>query len=235
MIKQAVILAAGKGKRMKKNTDDHRLLNTPKPLLDVGGKVIIENTVKSLVDNGMEVAVVINPDDEDMFKEKLKDYDIRYCYQNEHLGTGHALFCAKDFVKDDLFLVMMGDDKIKHDIKEILGSDEPLVFGFEVDDVSSFGCIMTNEKGDFEDILEKKMSGKGLANTGSYVMHRKFFDIYNEISADEKSGEYFLTDVPKLLKKHGIKFKVKKMDFWIGINTPEQLKTADDIWSKRNN
>jgi NDP-sugar pyrophosphorylase family protein len=142
------------------------------------------------------------------------------------LGTANALFCAKEFIKDDLFLVMMGDDITDYPVKALLDTDKPAVFGIEVADVTGYGVIATDEKGEVVDILEKQRSGAGLLNTGVYIMHRKFFDIYDEIPKDAKSGEYFLTHAPRILRSHGITFKAKKLDFWFGINTPDDLNRA---------
>ena len=157
MIRQAVILAAGKGKRL--NHSD------PKPLVEVSGRPLIEHPIKKLLEKGVEVAVVISPRDEPAFRESLKNYKIKYLHQDQPLGTAHALFCARDFVKDDLFLVLMGDDRVT-DFDSILQEKAPTVFGFEVEDVSSLGNIVSDPKGNFIEILEKKSKGKGLANTG---------------------------------------------------------------------
>jgi glucose-1-phosphate thymidylyltransferase len=233
MIRQAVILAAGEGKRMKK-VNDPKLLATPKPLLEVKGKPIIVHLIEKLKKYGLEIAVVISPKNEEIFREKLKSYDVKFYYQEEPLGTAHALFCAKGFVKDELFLVFMGDDLIEFEIEEIVKCEEPTVFGFEVKDVSQYGCILM-EGDECLDILEKRKSGKGLANTGMYVMHKKFFEIYDKIPLDKNKGEYYLTHAIRLLREKGIKFKVKKVKFWFGINTPEQLKKANELLEKKEN
>ena len=60
MIKQAVILAAGNGKRIKEGTNDNYVLSTPKPLLNVRGTTIIERIVKKLFQAGLEIGIVIN-------------------------------------------------------------------------------------------------------------------------------------------------------------------------------
>lgn len=222
MIRQAVILAAGKGKRM--NSTD-----LPKSLLPLQGKPIIEHWIKIFQDSGIkDIIVVINPGDEEKFKSRLKSYSLTYCFQNEPLGTAHALFSAKEFVKDDLFLVVMGDDKIVHDLKE-LDIGKPVICGYEVDDVSRFGCIKMKD-GKFDQIAEKSDQGKGLANAGVYVMPKDFFKIYQKIPKDGKSGEYYLTHAPKILKDEmNCQFEVVKLRFWLGINTPSDLSSANRL------
>ena len=220
MIKQAVILAAGKGKRMGS-------IDTPKPLLLLKGKPIIEYLIQEFLSLGIEdITLVISPKDEDVFKSKLGRYNLTYCFQDEQLGTAHALHCAKDHIKDDLFLVSMGDDKIGYDLKKLM-TGRPVVCGYDVEDVSQFGCIKMTD-GKFDHIAEKTEQGRGLANAGIYVMPKDFFNIYQKIPVDEKSGEYFLTHAPKILKDElNHEFEVVKLDSWLGINTPSDLETAN--------
>ncbi|MDE1870082.1 MAG: nucleotidyltransferase family protein [Candidatus Micrarchaeota archaeon] len=225
MIRQAVILAAGKGRRMKESGHP-QIANIPKPLIELSGLPIIERNLRKLSENKIEVAIVINPLDEDIFREKLGNYKIKYYYQEERLGTAHSLLQAKEFVKDELFLVLMGDDVIEYDMEMLLNTKVPTIFGFEVPDVTGYGAIIENNEGLVEEIIEKKISGKGLLNTGVYIMHKKFFDAYQDIPLDPKSGEYFITYAPKILAKYGIKFVAGRLSFWHGINTPEELERA---------
>ena len=60
-------------------------------------------------------------------------------------------------------------------------------------------------------------------------MPKKFYDIYDEIPRDEKTGEYYLTHIVKLFYEKQIPFKVKMIDNWIGINTPNDLKIANEL------
>jgi NDP-sugar pyrophosphorylase family protein len=225
MIKQAVILAAGNGKRMAQNSSDEKLKTIPKPLLEVNEMPMIEKKIKTLSENGVAVAVVINPVRESIFGEKLKAYEIKYCYQPNAIGTANALYSAKDFVRDDLFIVMVGDDVVEYDIKSALQEDGPVVFGFDVDDLTGYGALVVNRRGEVENILEKQKSGRGVVNTGVYVMPREFFDHYSEVSA-LAVGEDRLTDVPKILSGYGIKFRLRKLDSWYGVNTPTDLTNA---------
>ncbi len=228
MIKQAVILAAGRGNRMKKGSIDPTILNTPKPLLRVNGTPMIETIADKLVSHGMEVIVVVHPEDKKKFEDALSKYvgNITYCLQEDRLGTASALYAAKDAVKDDLFLVFMGDDITKYDIDNIRKTTRPSVFGYRVDDVSGYGALLLDGD-EVLDILEKKLNGPGVANTGVYVMPHAFFDIYSSIPKDERSGEYFLTHAVRLLRDANTKFYLRNIDFWFGVNTPEQLAAAN--------
>lgn len=229
MIRQAVILAAGNGTRMRKDNSDPYMLNTPKPLLDVKGMPIIKHSIRNLSEIGMDIAVVIKRKDEQMFREKLAGYNITYCYQDQPLGTAHALFCARDFVKDDLFLVMMGDDIYSIDMSSIPGMDKPAIFGHHLEDVSSFGSIITDSDGIVTEIKEKSMSGSGIANTGIAVMPRLFFNIYNSIPADQRSGERYLTHAASILYETGKGFRLINLEYWKGINTPDDLASVNSV------
>ena len=229
MIKQAVILAGGRGSRLKASNFNNLLLDTPKPLVEVKGVPIIERIFTKLSSYNISIAIVINPVDEEKFRKKLYKYDVIYCYQNDPLGTGNALYCAKNFVTDDLFLVMMGDDISNMNFDIFLNSNDPTVFGFEVEDLSQFGALVLDAKGFATEILEKKLHGKGIANTGIYLMPKQFFDIYTKIPLDEKTGEYYLTHIVKLFYEKQLPFHVKMIDKWIGINTPKDLTIANKL------
>ena len=214
-IKQAIILAAGSGTRMKSRI--------PKPLLTVHGKMIIEHKLQDLQKHDVDVCLVINPKDEQLFRDKLKNYDLKYCYQKKALGTGNAVYAAKDFINSELFLVMMGDDLVEFDVKSALQSTKPIVFGYPVNDLSKYGALLVNKNGTVSDIIEKRMSGKGLANSGVYIMPRKLFTYYDELRAESKKTEEYLTYAVKVLSKHGLRFKLGRLRKWYGINTQTEL------------
>ncbi|MGC8581226.1 MAG: GNAT family N-acetyltransferase [Thermoplasmata archaeon] len=230
-IREAVILAAGKGKRMKSNTSDETLRNTPKPLIEINGIPIIEYQLRDLFVYGMDVAIVINKNDEALFKEKLKNYNVKYYYQIEPKGTADALYSARDFVKNDLFLVLMGDDIAKLNMEEVINIDYPVVFGYEIDEIKNYGAIEVDENDLIVDIIEKKKKGRGIANTGIYIMPKSFFNIYKDIKINDKANEFFLTDSIQVFKKININFHLKKLKLWYGVNTPDELAFIRNIFN----
>jgi len=232
MIKQAVILAAGEGKRMKRSATEETIINTPKPLIEINGLPIIEYTIRRLNYMGLDIAVVINKKDEDIFRRKLNAYNIHYYYQEKPLGTANALYSAKDFIKDDYFLVIMGDDLSNFNVEEIINIENPAVFGYEVEDLTNFGAIIMDANGLACEILEKKKKGRGLANTGVYIMPKTFFDMYSNIKMDQKEKEFYLTDFVKIMYNRGNGFQVKLLNFWRPINDFEELRKAKEDLSK---
>ncbi|MHB1507116.1 MAG: GNAT family N-acetyltransferase [Cuniculiplasma sp.] len=227
MIKQAVILAAGSGTRMKDGTNDEYILSTPKPLLKVRGTPIIEKIVKRLNQSGIEIGIVINPKDESLFREALKNYNILYYYQNEPKGTAHALFSAKEFVTQDMFLVQMGDDVSNFDIDDLLKTDVPMIFGFSTEQLKEYGSIKLDKDGYAEMIIEKKISGPGIANCGIYVMPKEFFKIYDKILPNQTNGEFYLTEAVNLLYEFKRPLFYKKLEFWTGINRLKDLENEN--------
>lgn len=229
MIEEVVILAAGKGKRMKEGQKDNELAHTPKPLLKVHGMPVIEHLLKKFVEYGIRIAIVINPNDEKIFKETLHGYEIDYYFQNDAKGTADALYVAKNFVKNDLFMVCMGDDLYEFDVDSVLRAKSPTIFGYVVDNLITYGAIKTDENGYAIEVLEKKVEGKGMANTGIYIMPKQFFQYFDEIPKNEKSGEYYLTDAVKIFYEKGMPFIAKPVDYWYPINTPQDLERVNKI------
>jgi len=212
-----------------KEGDTEEMQNLPKPLVSVNGKPMIEAKIKKLIEENVEVCIVVHPDTETLFKEKLNGYNLTFCYQNEPLGTANAVYCARDFIKQDMFLLLMGDDIIKEeDIEKALKLNEPTVFGFEVNDVTGYGAIITDKEKFVTEIKEKELTGKGIVNAGVYIMPKVFFDVYKQIKMNPKAKEYYLFDALPLLSGRGIRFRLGLLSYWFGINTPDELKQAEN-------
>lgn len=223
---QVVILAAGRGKRMKKLT-----LSTTKPMLKIKGKPILEHKINALPKKITEIIFVVGYCCEHVighFKRYFNGRKITYVFQHNLNGTGGAIHLAKSIL-DDKFLVMMGDDLYhKKDIKKLIKHDLAIL-GHEVDDSSQFGVIKTNRRGHMIDVIEKpKRSKYKLANTGVYVLNKKFFE-YDLVPIG--NGEYGL---PQTLGKMAIdhKIKVEKATLWHPIGNVDDLTKAEEIIHK---
>lgn len=228
MIDKAIILAAGEGKRMKKGHNDPYLKKTPKALLEVHGVPLIEHNIKKLHESGVDIAVVVKRENLYVFSEKLQEYDVKFYIQDEPLGTANSLYSARDFIENELFIVFMGDDITTYDVDQLLKISEPSVFGYKTTDVSSYGSIMLGENGVASEILEKKRSGEGIANTGVYILDQDFFSLYDEIESNKENGEYYLTDIVKIMYKKGKGMRLRELNHWKPVNTPEDLRSAND-------
>lgn len=220
---KAVIFAAGKGKRMGDLSDE-----TPKPLLRVLGKSLLEHKLDSLPEEISEVLIVVGHLKEKIMNHLGESYDgkkITYVVQDELLGTAHCLFlCKEHLLKEEKFLVMMGDDiYCKDDMEECLQYDFALLIR-EVDSVFGKGKVIFDDSGRIEDILEKFPDRvPGFVCAGMYSLTPKIFD-YEMVSID--GGEFGLPQTILSAKKD-IEIKAVQSRFWLQISAPEDLVIAE--------
>lgn len=220
---KAVILAAGKGTRMGDLSID-----TPKPMLKVLGKTLIEHKLESLPDIVDEVIIVVG-----YLQNKITEVlgnsfgrlKINYVVQNEQKGTADALYCAKDLLKDqEKFLVMMGDDiYCKEDMEECLKYDYSILIR-ETDSLKGRAKVVFDSDGHIKDIIEKYPEDvAGFVGTGLYVIGSKIFD-YEMVSIP--GGEVGLPQTI-LSMKDDVNIKAIQSRFWLQITSPEDLAVAE--------
>ncbi len=226
---QAIILAAGRGVRMLPLTE-----NTPKPLLKVSGRSILERTISQLPDEVQEVVVVIGHFGEQI-KEALKNSSKKITFvESELKGSGWAVSVCKDVIKGD-FLVVNGDDLYKkEDLEKLAKSNAP---AFLVKDVSRekdfpqnfrrFGKIITDTDGNFVSLLpsvSEDFTAPFFVLMGAYKLNQEFFG-YDLVQL--KNGEYGL---PQTMFQMVDKYKVKTVEagFWLPIGYPEDIKRAEE-------
>lgn len=225
---KAVILAAGEGIRMRPLT-----INTPKPLLKILGKPILEHIIDSFPNEINEIVIVVG-----YLRNQIKNYfgsnwkgrKINYIFQKDKRGTAHALWLCKPFFKNERFLLTMGDDlHSPSNIKRCIQKDLSHVVA-EVGNVKRFGEIILNKDGSIKHIIEKPENPLSkLGSTGAMVLNDK---IFNYKAEKHPNGEYFLTDcINKMAKDHKIYAVVA--DFWIPIAYPEDLKKAEKVLRKK--
>ncbi len=223
---QAVILAAGRGTRMKNLTD-----NVPKPMLKVKGRPILEYKLMALPREIDEVIFIVGYKKgqiEEYFGSEFQGKKIRYIVQDELNGTGGAIHLTKDIIKGK-FLVMMGDD-IYHpeDIKDILKNDLAVLV-LEVDDPSQFGIIKTDNDGRLVDIIERPHNSEtSLVCAGLYVLDKNFFK-YELVPISDK--EFGLPQtIVKMVKDYPV--KIVKARAWHPIGNPDELGEAEKVLDK---
>jgi len=218
MIKQAVILAAGKGVRLKPLTED-----IAKVMVKVKGKPIVEYIIEKLRSLGIDdIALVVNYKKETV-KEYFKD-SVKYIEQSKPLGTANAVYVAKDFVKEDKFLLIYGDIFFTDDLKNFVKEEPTVMAVFEVKDAGVFGRVkIENEK--VVDIVEKDgVKSPGIVNAGIYLFDKKIFEAIEKTELSPR-GEYELTDSVKILIKNGITVKpyFLKGEYWKDIGRVSDL------------
>lgn len=219
---KCVILAAGKGTRMGELS-----LDTPKPMLKVLGKTLLEHKLEMLPSAINEVIIVVGH-----LKNTITDYlgesyngkKITYVVQEELKGTADALFLCKVHLKDEKFLVLMGDDIYSsEDMEESLNFDWS-IFIREVDSIKGRAKVTFDSEGHIQDIIEKyPEEEKGFTATGMYSLTPKIFDYKME---GIPGGELGLPQTI-LSAKNDINIKAVQSRFWLQITAPEDLVMAE--------
>jgi len=174
-MKQAIVLAAGEGQRLRPFT-----VTRSKAMLSIADKPILQFVVESLAQNGIrDVILVVG-----YRKEQVYDYmgsgeqfgvDITYVTQETQLGTAHALLQVKDMTEDE-FLVLSGDNLIEaHTIADFMQVKPAAVLVKRVSDPVRYGVV--GMKGsEVTDIIEKpKEAVSNLVNTGIYAFTKDIF------------------------------------------------------------
>lgn len=229
---QAVILAAGKGTRMKELTQ-----SVPKPMLKVNGKTLIEHKLDALPPEVKEVIFVIGYQGEiirEYFKDEFGGRHIKYVEQKDLNGTAGALWLARSILSER-FVVMMGDDLYaREDIDACFASPEWSVLAQKTEAMASGGRVVMDETGNIVDIVEGEHKGSGLMNTNMFCLDPRLFE-YPMVPKSIGSEEFGLPQtVLAVSKTAGIALAPVAASFWIQITAPEDLKKAEDALATIN-
>ncbi|MFN3412204.1 MAG: NTP transferase domain-containing protein [Exilispira sp.] len=239
---KCIILAAGKGKRLQSEK-----FQIPKALRELNGKPILSYVLENIYFIDKKDIVIVIGFMGEMVIEKIGSH-YTYVWQNQQLGTGHAVLMAKEYFDNDLNLILMGDmpfikaktivdfiefhNKNKNDLSilTVMGSED-----------SSFGRIIRNKDGLIEKIVEVKDATdvekkiKEL-NTGIMICNIKVLSMLDSLKTDNSQKEYYLTDLVKLANERSYKidgFKVYDEIEFFGINTLEDLEFAEEYLKKQ--
>ena len=208
----AVILAAGLGTRLRPHT-----LTTPKPLLPVQGRPILDWTLGALPSCVDRVVVVTHylAEQVDAYLAGQRHFQSwATVFQHLPRGTGDALRSCREQLHSDHFLVLNGDDLFgAADLAE-LAQYRAGVLVHPVEEPRRFGIVFLNPDGTLERLVEKPdLSGRQLANTGAYVFPREVFEIELRLSP---RGEYEITDYLTTLATQQ-PVHVVKAHYWLPI------------------
>jgi len=231
---KAVILAAGKGTRLRPLTD-----GCPKPLLLVGGRPLLEWLILRVREAGIEDILVVTNYLEDMIKERFGDgsglgVNISYVTQRETLGTADAFKSAIEWVGMDSFMGLYGDHFVSEGILRGLRDGhvegEATVTGLRVEDPSQYGAFKLY--GDVvTGVVEKPPKGtepSKYANVGIYVFPAKVFSYIAETKKSSR-GEYEITDTMQLMIDDGVTLHMHEIHEgdWLDIGLPWTLLEAN--------
>ncbi len=235
MKKYAIVLAAGKGTRMKTELPKCAFPILKKPMINY----IVDNIEKSIVD---EIVCVVGYKKE--YIEELLNGRVKYAVQEEQLGTGHAVLMTKDLLedKDGTTIILLGDmPLIDHKVIDKVMSyhcdkkNDLTVVTTEFDNPKGYGRIIRNEYGNIEAIVEHKDCTKEQkrikeVNTGIYIVNNNLlFEAVKKIEVNKRKGEYYLTDIVEIMRDE---YKVSAFLLWdsprvMGVNDLYTLSIAE--------
>jgi len=223
-----VVLAAGRGTRMRPLTD-----RRPKPLLPVGDRSLLERVFDTAVGVVDEFAVVTGYRGDairETVGESYRGHPVHYVEQAEALGTAHAVARAEPVV-DDEFLVLNGDVVVDASLPRALAeADGTAVAATEVADPRAYGVVSTTGDGSLAGIVEKPDDPlTTLANVGCYAFERDVFE-YIERTPKSERGEHEITTTIELLLDDGRRVDVAPYDgTWLDVGRPWELLAATEL------
>jgi glucose-1-phosphate thymidylyltransferase len=218
-----IIPMAGMGKRMRPHT-----LTTAKPLLPIAGKPIVQRLVEDILatsnEKVEEIAFIIAPgfgkEVERHLLQVAKDLGAqgKICYQEQPLGTAHAILCAGDSLHGNVFIAFA--DTLFNARFSIDTNKDAIIWTQKVADPSAFGVVKLNAAQQIEAFVEKpKEFVSDLAIIGVYYFKdgdnlKK--ELQRLIDEDIKlKGEYQITDAMDHMLKKGMKFYTDQVDEWL--------------------
>lgn len=241
----AIILAAGQGTRMRSEL--------PKVCHEVGGRAMVCAVVDACLEAGCERIVVVVGYRQELVREALAGYDaVTLVEQPERLGTGHAVGMAAPAFADDPerdVFVLCGDGPLIRartlgtmlERHRATGAASTLATSV-IEDPSGYGRIVRDAEGRFRGIVEHKNatgSQRAIREVNpSYYCFRAgdLFRALAGVERDDRSGEYYVTDVPGLLLAEGARVEVIEAvppEDVLSINTPEDLERVDRLFRAR--
>ncbi len=234
-----VILAAGKGTRMRSNLPKvlHKIAN--KPLL-----VHVYDMAKSLLGNA--VTIVIGNGAEQV-KQALDDQGINWVLQTQQLGTGHAVQQAREWIDDnDVVLILFGDvpllkKETAKNLMEKVNDRQLSLLTVNLDNPAGYGRIIRDDNGQVIKITEEKDASErekqvNEVNTGIMAVKgaslKKWLD---QLKNNNAQKEYYLTDIIGMAVADGIKIassQPKSTDEVLGVNDRSQLAYLERVYQQ---
>lgn len=239
-----IIMAAGKGKRMK-NPDKSKVM------YELHGKPMIEYVTELAYNLNSEMIIPIVGHQKqsvmDFLNDKFSDSDnrIKFAHQDEQLGTGHAVMQTADYLQtfDGDVLILSGDvPLLKYEtINSFLefhykNNFDASLISAVFDNPSGYGRVLRDEENNFYDIREEKDCNNEEKkckeiNSGIYIVDSKIlFDSLKTLKTNNAQGEYYLTDIFRYFKSTDKKigaFPVNNIVEITGVNSVEQLEELE--------
>ena len=232
-VKKAVLLAAGKGTRMKELTNE-----LPKPMLEVRGKPILLHIVEGLRAAGVTDFCIIVGYRADVVRDFFGDgskFGVRVSYATQVVqdGTGKVVELAKDFAGSDAFVLSYGDILIDPanyaKLTDLAGAEGIVTVKNNEGEMAKGGCVVVNDCFELIDLIEKPAgpAPSPWYNAGVYTFRPSIFDFTARLKLSPR-GEYELTDAIRDLARSGKVVRVVELSGdWADVRDPEVLATLN--------
>ncbi len=229
---KAIIPVAGAGTKLRPLT-----YTQPKALIPLAGRTILSVIVDGLREAGVDEFVFVTG----YLGEKIQRYvtkkypDLKYTFvhQADRRGTGHAIWCTRDSVKEaEPVLIVLGDTVADYDVRRVLASPHSLIGVRKVDDPRTFGVAELAQDSDrVTRMIEKPLIPKSnMAMVGIYYI-RETDALFSALDshlqsrpgADEDEGEYHLTAALQAMLEGGVRFDAFRVANWFDCGKKETL------------
>jgi dTDP-glucose pyrophosphorylase len=229
-IEKAVLLAAGRGIRMRELT-----VELPKPMIEVRGKPVLQHIVEGLRDAGISEFFIIVGYRADAVQNFFGDGSrykiaIQYATQVVQDGTGRVVDIARNFAGNSAFVLSYGDILVDprnyKSIVDLPNDIEAIITVTRGEDVSKGGAVFLNDQMELVDIREKSPPGEPTSpwyNAGIYTFRPNIFEFTAKLKPSPR-GEYELTDAIRELAQSGKKVRALELTGeWADVRDPEIL------------
>ena len=230
----AVLLAAGKGSRLRPLTDDK-----PKGMVEIDGRPILTDCFEQLEALGAtKFHVVVGYQKEKIISHYGDEFDgvpITYAHQREQQGLAHALLTVEEHI-DEEFMLMLGDNIFNANLADVVRRQQEdradaafLVEEVPWEEASRYGVCDTNKYGEITDVIEKPDDPpSNLVMTGFYTFSPAIFHACHLVQPSDR-GEYELSDAVDLLLDSGRTIDAIPLEGWrVDVGYPEDRDEAEE-------
>jgi len=233
----AVVLAAGKGTRMKSGR--------AKVLHEVFGRAMVAHVIEAVLKAGVSDVIVVVGHQQQEVEDCLLSFQVRFAVQEEQLGTGHAVMSAAYQVNEKYrhIFILCGDTPLispvtlRNMVQHHLSAGSVLtVMTTKLTDPAGYGRIITDPAGGIARIVEEKDAFESERrineiNAGIYLADREFlFAALKQVGNDNSQGEVYLTDIVAVARRNGEKvgrFSCPDASEVLGVNSRMELAQAE--------